>query len=143
MKDKNYHKTLTVHAAADEALRKISQISWWQKHFSGSANQPGDRFRVPFGAPSFVDFVVAELIPKKKLVWEVTGCHLHWFGDKKEWLDTRLVFELSEQNRRTIVEFTHVGLTPEKECFEACQKGWDGHLTDLAHFIDEAKSMSL
>ncbi len=39
-----------VHEAAEEAMKKISQINlWWRKDFSGRAEKLNDTFTVPFG----------------------------------------------------------------------------------------------
>lgn len=152
MENKNYHKTLMVNVSAKEAMKKISQVNlWWKKDFSGSAEKLNDTFTVPFGDPSFVDFVVSELVPDKKVVWKVTDCYLPWFKDKKEWNNTEVVFELSEEKARpddpaglgkTQIDFTHIGLVPEVECYDVCQKGWDGHINTLFTFINEGKGLA-
>jgi hypothetical protein len=155
MENKNYHKTITVNASAEEAIKKISQVNfWWKKDFSGSAGKLNDTFTVPFsehnGEKSFVDFVVSELAPGKKIVWKVTDCYLPWFRDKKEWNNTEVVFQLSEENARpddpvgrgkTKIDFTHVGLVPEVECYNACEQGWNGHISTLANFINEGRGL--
>ncbi|HEU4718325.1 MAG TPA: SRPBCC domain-containing protein [Bacteroidia bacterium] len=148
MEKKNYHRTISVSASPEATMKKISQVNrWWKKDFSGSAGKVNDRFTVPFGElsgeSSFVDFMVTEMTADKKTVWKVTDCNLPWFSNKKEWKATEVVFELSEENGKTRIDFTHVGLVPEVECYEACEKGWDSHVTrDLLAFIDEEKTIS-
>ena len=138
MQNKNYRKIIIVNASIEDAMEKISNIDlWWKKDFTGSAEQLNDTFTVPFGLPSFVDFVVSELEPGKKVVWKVTDCYLPWFKDTKEWNNTEVVFQLSEENNKTKIDFTHVGLVPEVECYEACEKGWNGHLGSLEKLINE------
>ncbi len=144
-KDKNYHRTITVSSSTAEAMDKISQINYWWKHdFSGSAEKLNDKFTVPFGdlngEKSFVDFVVSEFEPNKKTVWEVTNCNLPWFKDKTEWNNTEVVFEISSESNKTKIDFTHIGLVPGVECYNACEKGWDGQVTNsLVNFINEGK----
>jgi hypothetical protein len=141
MENKNYHRTIVVNASAEDAMKKISQIDcWWKKDFSGRAEKLNDKFTVPFTEPSFVDFVVSEFTPGKKMVWKVADCYLPWFQDKKEWNNTEVVFQLSEENGKTKIDFTHIGLVPEVECYNVCEKGWDGHVTkSLASFINEGE----
>ena len=140
--DQNFHRTITVNASAKESMKKISQIDqWWKKDFSGSAEKLNDTFNVPFGEPSFVDFVVSEFAPGKKVAWKVTDCYLPWFKDKKEWNNTEVVFELSQENGKTKIDFTHVGLVPGIECYDVCEKGWDGHINTLGNFINEGKGL--
>jgi hypothetical protein len=142
MENKNYHTTIMVNASAEEAMKKISQINlWWRKDFLDKAEKLNDTFTVPFGEPSFVDFVISEFVPDKKVVWKVTDCYLPWFQDKKEWNNTEVVFELLEENDKTKIDFTHVGLVPEAECYNVCEKGWNGHINTLVKFINEGKGL--
>ena len=144
-KDKNYHRTIAVNASAKEAMKKISETNhWWKQDFSGSSEKLNDKFKVPFGElngeSSFVDFVVSEFVPNKKTVWKVIDCNLPWFKDKKEWNNTEVVFEISIEDNKTKIDFTHIGLVPGVECYDACEKGWDGHVANsLLSFINEGK----
>lgn len=140
MDNKNYHRSIMVNASAEEAMKKISQVNcWWKKDFTGSTEKLNDTFTVPFGDPSFVDFVVSELVPDKKVVWKVIDCYLPWFNDKKEWNKTEVAFDLSEENGKTKIDFTHIGLMPQLECYNVCEKGWDGHINTLVKYINEGK----
>ena len=131
-----------VNASAEEAIKKISQVNlWWKKDFSGSAEKLNDKFKVLFGEPSFVDFVVSEFVPGKKLGWKVIDCYLPWFQDKKEWNNTEVDFQLSEENGTTKIDFTHIGLVPEVECYDVCEKGWNEHINTLVKFINEGNGL--
>ena len=147
MENKNYHRTITVNASAAESMKKISQIGhWWKHDFIGSAEKQDDKFTVPFselnGEKSFVDFVVTEIVPNKKTIWKVTDCNLPWFKDKTEWNNTEVIFEITYSADKTNIDFTHIGLVPDFECYEACEKGWDGHVKNsLVSFINEGKGM--
>jgi hypothetical protein len=142
MQKKNFHKTITVNTSAREAMKKISEINlWWRKDFSDIAEKLNDKFTVPFGEPSFVDFVISEFVLNKKVVWKVTDCYLPWFQDKKEWNNTEVVFELSEEDGKTKIDFTHIGLVPQIECYDVCEKGWNGHIHTLEKFINEGKGL--
>jgi len=138
--NKNFHITILVNASAAETMKKISLVNgWWAKNFSGSAEKLNDKFTVNFGE-TFVDFQVSELVPNKKVVWKVIDCNLHWIKTKKEWNNTEVVFELSSENEKTKINFTHVGLVRGVECYEDCEVGWTGHVTgSLVKFINEGK----
>jgi len=75
------------------------------------------------------------MIHDKKIVWYVTDCYLPWLKDIKEWKDTTIVFNLKPVEEGTEIDFEHIGLTPEVECYNGCVKGWDqyikGSLKDL------------
>ena len=140
MEKKDFHRAITVKASAEEALRKIGQVNgWWAKNFVGSADRLNDKFTVRFGE-TFVDFIISELIPNKKVVWKVTNCNLHWIEAKKEWNGTEVVFEISAENGSTKIDFTHIGLIPGVECYKDCEVGWNGHITgSLVSFINDGK----
>ncbi|MBS1596918.1 MAG: SRPBCC domain-containing protein [Bacteroidetes bacterium] len=142
MKNNNFHRTLTVKSSPAQAMKKISEVNgWWAKNFKGKAKKKSDSFTVQFGQ-TFVDFQVSELVPNKKVVWKVTDCNLQWINNKKEWNDTEVVFEISEKENSTQIDFTHIGLVPGVECYNDCEAGWHGHLTNsLVKFINEGKGM--
>jgi Activator of Hsp90 ATPase homolog 1-like protein len=139
---KDFHRTITVNASAKDAIKKISQVNrWWAKNFSGSAEKLDDKFTVRFGE-TYVDFVISEIVPDKKVVWKVLDCNLHWIKAKKEWTDTEVVFEISSQNNKSKIDFTHVGLVPGVECYNDCEVGWTGHLTkSLVSLMNQGKGM--
>lgn len=142
MAKKNFHRTINVNASAEEAMKKISQINlWWVKDISGKTEKLNDKFHIPMGK-TFIDFQISELVPNKKVVWKVTDSDIHWLKDKKEWNGTEVVFEISEKEDSTQIDFTHIGLVPEIECYTVCEEGWNGHITkSLVKFINEGKGM--
>lgn len=138
MTKKDFHTAITVNASAEEALEKINQVNkWWAKKVKGNAQKLNDEFTVDFGK-TFVDFQVSELIPGKKVVWKVTDCNLDWIQNKKEWKGTEVVFEILGEKDTTKIEFTHLGLHPDAECYNDCKVGWNEHVGgSLAKLINE------
>jgi Activator of Hsp90 ATPase homolog 1-like protein. len=140
---KDFHTSIIVNCSPEEAMKKISQVNhWWKEDYKGDAGKLNSTFTVPFGDPSFVDFIVSEMVPGRKLVWKVTDCFLPWFQDKKEWNNTEVIFEISENgNGKSQIDFTHKGLVPEIECYEVCEKGWTGHIATLERFINTGEGI--
>ena len=140
MKKQDYNATISVNATPKETYGKIAMVGdWWAKNFTGKALNENDTFKVRFGE-TFVDFRITEAIPGKKIVWYVTDCNLDWISDKKEWKDTKVVWEISAENNATQIKMTHVGLTPEVECYNDCELGWNGHVKgSLVKFLTENK----
>jgi hypothetical protein len=125
MEKNDFNISISTKINADEATKKISKVpEWWGIAFTGSAEKQNDQFTVKMGGDSFFNFTVAELIPGKRVVWLVTDCFMPWFSDKKEWANTKLIFDLSEDNGVTTLNFTHEGLTPNVECYKDCELGW-------------------
>ncbi|MCC8424573.1 SRPBCC domain-containing protein [Mucilaginibacter sp. UR6-11] len=125
MKKNDFNSSISAKISADEAIKKISKVpEWWGITFSGSAEKQKDHFIVKMGGDSFFNFTVAELVPGKRVVWLVTDCNMPWYSDKKEWADTKLIFDVIENNGITDLAFTHEGLTPDVECYKDCAPGW-------------------
>ena len=127
---KNFNCTISAKISADEAIKRINYIpGWWGVTFSGSSEKQNDKFIVKMSGDSFFNFTVAELIPGRRVVWLVTDCNMPWYSDKKEWTNTKLIFDLSENNGVTTLNFTHEGLTPDVECYKDCETGWTHWIT--------------
>jgi hypothetical protein len=81
---------------------------------------------------------IAEIIPDKKVVWDVIDSYQGWHNDHTEWVGTKIVWEVFPQKDGTEVKMTHVGLVPEFECFDTCSQGWDYlMLKSLSKFLTE------
>ena len=142
MKKQDFHATITVNTTSKEAFKKIAQVGyWWAKDFTGKAEKLNDTFTIRFG-DTFVDFKITEVIADAKIVWYVTDSYLPWLSDKKEWNNTQVIYEISTKNNLTKIDFTHVGLVPEIECYERCEKGWTRFVTiSLPKFLSEGKGL--
>jgi hypothetical protein len=142
MNNLNYHAGITAKTTVAEAFDKINQVSsWWSQNFEGSAQKPGDAFTVRFGEV-WKNFAVVESVAGKRIEWEVTDCHLPWLADRKEWTNTFLVWEFSAGKDCTQIDFTHVGLIPEMECYDDCKPGWDFYLNEsLAKLLNEGRGL--
>ena len=141
MENHDYHAAITVSQTANEAFTAINSVSkWWTEKLEGSSEKLNDIFTVDFGDKNFVTHKLIEVIPGKKLVWLVTDCYLSWFNNKTEWKNTKMRFDISSSGNQTKIDFTHIGLVPEIECFDICKKGWDQYVKDsLFKLITEGK----
>jgi len=123
--NKDFNSSITASISAGEATRKISNLpGWWGVSFSGHSEKQDDKFTIKMGEDAYFNFTVTELIPGKRIVWLVTDCHMPWYADKKEWANTRLIFDLHENDGVTALTFKHEGLTPAVACYKDCEKGW-------------------
>lgn len=143
MKTNDFNSSITAKISADEAIKKISKVpEWWGITFTGSAEKENDKFVVKMSGESFFNFTVTELIPGKRVVWTVTDCYMPWYSDKTEWTNTRLIFDLEENNGETQVHFTHEGLTPDVECYKDCDPGWTHWIqTSLFSYLTDGKGV--
>ncbi len=125
----NYQGIITVKIPLQAAFEGVSKRvpEWWTTNFEGSSEKPGDHFTTTFGE-TFGSFKIEEVVPDRKIVWLCTDCNLHFLKDKKEWKNTRVVWEFGGDDKQTTITMTHVGLTPRLECFEDCTGGWNHYV---------------
>ena len=143
MEQKNFNSSCSAEISAVDATKKISNVAeWWGITFTGNSEKQNDRFVVKMSGDSFFNFTVAEMIPGKKVVWLVTDCNMPWYTDKKEWANTKLVFDVTESNGVSEVNFTHEGLTPGVECYNDCAPGWTHWIkTSLSSYLTTGKGV--
>jgi hypothetical protein len=133
---KDYTTTITVSQTPKEVFKAINNVTgWWTENMEGSATKLNDVFKVYFGA-TFITMKVVELVKDSKVVWLVTDCYKDWIkGNKKEWNDTKISFEITEKGKKTQLRFTHLGLVPQFECYGGCSNAWteyvEGSLKNL------------
>jgi hypothetical protein len=126
MKQSDYQSSITANVTPKDAVDKISRVSeWWAKDFEGKSEEPNDVFTVRFKNGDMYKVKVSEIIPNKKVIWEVIDSNQGWHANHTEWVGTKIVWEVFPQKDGTEVKMTHVGLVPEFECFDKCSLGWD------------------
>ena len=65
-------------------------------------------------------------------------CMVH--TDLPEWAGTKPTFDLVELTPKTCeLHFRHTGLTPELECYDHCEIGWNRFLASLVAYIERGK----
>jgi hypothetical protein len=141
MKAKDYTTTLTVDATPQEVFDHIHHVTaWWTDELKGQSKKLNDVFTVQFADMHVSTQKVIELIPDQKTVWLVTDSNLSFIKDKKEWTNTTIHFDISRHHNKTHVQFTHVGLIPDIECYKDCSKGWDYYIKgSLYKLLTEGK----
>ena len=117
-----------------ELLLNIEQ--WWsgiyEETIIGKSRQLNDEFSFKAGGGVHdTTQKLVDLIPNSKIVWLVTNSKLTFLNNPNEWENTKIRFDLTQEEDKTIVTFTHDGLTPEIECYTACSTGWTGYLDNL------------
>ncbi len=121
--------------ATPEGLR-----GWWTQDCSVAVEVGGtSHFR--FG-PHHKDMLVEKLEPGSEVRWLCVAAHIavDRLVHKDEWVGTHLVFRLERLGAgRTRLDFEHVGLVPELECYAMCNDGWRYFMGSLQQLLGTGK----
>ncbi|MBC9713523.1 SRPBCC domain-containing protein [Streptomyces sp. TRM66268-LWL] len=127
--------TTTSREEVYDALTTVEGLSgWWTRETSGESEVGGIlRFRfhgVPM--PDGFDMKVLENEPAERVRWEVVD-------GPKEWIGTRIVFELKQEDAYTIVLFRHEGWKEPGEFMHHCSTKWATFLMSLKKLLETGK----
>jgi uncharacterized protein YndB with AHSA1/START domain len=126
----DYTRTITVDRSRAEAFAAIQDVrGWWNASIAGPSAERGDEFRFEVPGVHRCTMTLTDVVPGERMVWHVTDSWVVFATDDKEWDGTDVVFTLGQNDGRTVVTFTHVGLSPDVECYDICADAWSGFVT--------------
>lgn len=143
MHTEHYTRRITVNTTASQAYQALTDgYSLWWTPCEHSFSHIGDRitFRFPPQA-SYWTFEATALVPSQYVeLLCVEANHILLdkpASSKTEWLGTSLRFNIETVGDQTQVELIHSGLTPDKDCYEICEAGWDHFfLNSLSKYLN-------
>ena len=117
-------------------MNLLNVDQWWsglyEETIKGKSHHLNDEFTFEAGqGMHYSKQKLVELVPNKKIAWMVTDSKLTFLNKVDEWTNSKLLFDISKEGDKTLVTFTHDGLTPQIECFNQCSSGWTGYLNNL------------
>ena len=143
MENKSFTATIIVNKDETTAFNAIQNFrGWWSEEIEGNTNKLNEEFFYHYKDVHLCKLKLIEAIPGKKLVYLVLDNEFNFIEDKTEWVNTKLIFELSHSSpgNQTVIQFTHEGLFPDHECYKVCNDAWTGYITkSLRSFIDTGK----
>ena len=137
MKEDSFKKSFKTSKSAEEVFNLLLDIEqWWSgiygEEIKGESKKMGDEFTFKAGGGAhYSKQKLIELIPNEKVVWLITDSTLSFLSDTGEWINTKIGFTISTEENSTVITFTHDGLVPQKECYNACSGGWTRYLDKL------------
>ncbi len=137
----NFNTTILVEQPVDKAYEAIQNFrAWWSEEIQGPTDELQGTFFYHYKDVHLCKVKLIEAIPHSKLVYLVTENEFNFTSDKTEWVNTKLIFELSTENGKTKIKFTHEGLVPEYECYNVCEDAWTSYIQgSLFHLITTGK----
>jgi uncharacterized protein YndB with AHSA1/START domain len=114
-----------------EAITTAAGVAAWWAPATGSGIAGGE-LRLTMGPPEPLVLHVDVAQPSSKVVWSVLACPF-----LPDWDGTTITFELRPgQGGGCELAFRHRGLTPQLECYDQCQNGWDHFIPSLGLYAE-------
>jgi uncharacterized protein YndB with AHSA1/START domain len=121
----NFTSTFTVDQSPEDVFAAITNVRrWWTGKIEGNTDRLGDEFIYRYEDLHYSKQKIAELVPGQRVVWQVIDAHVKGPENPREWTGTEIRFEISQTGDRSEVRFSHLGLVPDFECFDACSNAW-------------------
>lgn len=141
MNNNDYSVTFLFGHPPERVFNAINNVrAWWSALLKGDTEQEGDIFIYQHKNIHSSTQELVEIVKNKKVTWLVTDSHLSFLKERQdEWTGTKISFEITPAGDKTQLLFTHHGLTPQVECFEACTGGWNYYLQSLVNLINTGK----
>ena len=148
MTSSDFTLTLLTDQSPNTVFQAINNVrAWWSGYYSeefiGNTEELSDEFS--FHADEGLHFSkqkIVELTPNKKVVWLITESKLSFLEKTDEWTGTKVIFEISKEGDKTQLVFTHLGLTPQKECYNNCAPAWTQYLQNKLLQLINAEKMN-
>ncbi|MFE5287671.1 SRPBCC domain-containing protein [Nocardia sp. NPDC056611] len=131
MTDQNFTTSITVDRTPAEVFAAVLNArGWWSPGIKGGTERAGDRF--VFEAPGVhrSEIELTEVVPDERVVWLVKDNFMSFIEDQTEWVNTEMRFDIAATDGGTELTFTHVGLVPDYECYDACSPAWTFYITE-------------
>jgi len=134
--NKSFSTSFTVDQTPEEVFAAVTNPrGWWSEEIEGDTDKFDAVFDYHFEDAHRCKIKITELVPGKKVVWHVLENYMSFIKDQAEWVNTEMIFEISEKDGKTELKFTHEGLVPTYECYDVCANAWptyiNGSMKDL------------
>lgn len=143
MASKDFTSTITVDQTPTEVFNAVTNVrGWWSEGIQGNSSKVNDVFDYQYEDTHRCKIKLIEVIPNKVIVWHILENYFSFIEEETEWTDDKVIFEITEVGGKTQLQMTHVGLTPQNECYNACYDGWTYYIqTSLKSLIETGKGL--
>ena len=128
--------TIMVDQTPKEAFDAILNIKkWWSENIEGETEKIGDEFTYSAKELHRCKMRLVTLVPNEKIEWQVLENYFSFTLDQSEWVDTRISFDITTEDGKTKIQFTHIGLIPGHECYDVCEGAWTDYITNSLYCL--------
>ncbi|MEJ7685312.1 MAG: SRPBCC domain-containing protein [Segetibacter sp.] len=120
---------IVVDQTPEEVFNAVNNVrEWWSEEIEGSTEKLNDEFTYHYKDVHISTMRLIEVIPNEKVVWLVLDNYFKFTKDKSEWNGNKIIFEITEKDNKTQLQFTQLGLVPEYECYDICRDAWTNYI---------------
>ena len=121
----DFTATFTVDRTPEEVFAAVNNVrGWWSGNIEGKTDALGAEFTYRYQDVHYTKQKLTEFVPNQRVVWHIEEAFLNFTEDPAEWVGSDVTFEITPNSDGAELRFTHRGLVPEFECFEACSSAW-------------------
>lgn len=136
MTTSDFSTTILVDQTPEKAFDAIKNVrGWWSEEVTGGKSKQDDIFNYHYKDVHKCEMKLIEIIPDKKVVWIVLNNYFNFTKDNSEWNGTKIIFEITEEDSKTRIRFTHQGLVPAYECFDICSVAWTRYIQESLYSL--------
>ena len=129
MASNDFTTSIEVDQTPAEVFKAVTNPrAWWSEEIAGNTSNLNDEFYYHYKDAHRSNMKLTEVIPDKKVVWQVLDNYFNFTQDEHEWKGDSIVFEITRQGNKTQLQFTQVGLIPANECYTVCEKAWGNYI---------------
>jgi hypothetical protein len=123
--EKDFTTSIVVDQSPQEVFNATNNVrGWWQGEITGDTLKLDGEFTYKMEPYHYSKQRIVEMVPDEKVVWQVSESKINFVENKNEWVDTKIIFDISSVGNQTRLHFTHRGLVPEIECYGSCSQAW-------------------
>jgi uncharacterized protein YndB with AHSA1/START domain len=128
-----------IRSSSDEVYKALTTrqglAGWWTDDTQGESKL-GELLKFRFSADGKeiggFDMKVLELLPARRVLWQVVG-------GPEEWIGTKISWELKQEGEYSIVLFKHLDWKEPVEFMHHCSTKWAIFLMSLKSLVETGK----
>src|SRR4051812_5024614 len=89
MRESSYTTSFTVDNRPDRVFAAVNDVrGWWMTTVDGDNRAVGDEFSYHVPGIHSCTMRVTDLVPGRRIVWQVVDNHMSFIDDQSEWIGT-------------------------------------------------------